>query len=113
ALLNHLWQSTLFVGVVWLATLSLRQNRARVRYWLWVAASVKFLVPVSVLVSIGAQAEWNAPPSVQPAVSFLMEDVLMPPAGVPSALPISQAPSVLPWLLFALWCGGVALVLLS
>ena len=45
AAMAHLWQSTLVTGVVWLATLALRRNRPRVRYWLWVAASVKFLVP--------------------------------------------------------------------
>jgi bla regulator protein blaR1 len=45
ALVAHLWQSTLIVGIVWLATLALRGNRPRVRYWLWTAASVKFLVP--------------------------------------------------------------------
>jgi hypothetical protein len=59
ALVNHLWQSTLFVAMVWLAALALRRNGARVRYWLWVAGSVKFLVPCSVLVSLGAQFEWR------------------------------------------------------
>jgi hypothetical protein len=33
-IVNHLWQSTLFVGLVWLTTGALRGNRARVRYWL-------------------------------------------------------------------------------
>ena len=42
-LANHLWQSTLFVAVVWLLALLLRSNRAEVRYWLWLAASMKFL----------------------------------------------------------------------
>ena len=36
-LLNHLWQSTLFVCAVWLAGLALRGNAARVRCWLWTA----------------------------------------------------------------------------
>ena len=49
-LMAHLWQSTLVIGVVWLMTLALRGNRARVRYWLWTAASLKFLVPFSWLV---------------------------------------------------------------
>ena len=43
----HLWQSTLVIGVVWLMTLALRGNRAHVRHRLWLAASVKFLVPFS------------------------------------------------------------------
>ena len=42
ALGNHLWQSTLFAGAAGLLTLFLRKNRARARYGLWLAASVKF-----------------------------------------------------------------------
>jgi hypothetical protein len=41
---DHLWQSTLFAGVVLLLTLALRKNRARVRHWLWSAASIKFFI---------------------------------------------------------------------
>ena len=67
ALADHLWQSTLWVIVVWLATPALRQNDARVRYWLWTAASIKFLVPLSLLVSLGASVQWrDAPLVVQP-----------------------------------------------
>jgi beta-lactamase regulating signal transducer with metallopeptidase domain len=115
SLLNHLWQSTLFVVVVWLATVALRSNRARVRYWLWMAASVKFLIPVSALVSLGEQFEWRtAPASVRPAVSFVIEDVLTP-AVVVAAAPASIAPPllVLPWLLLAVWVAGAAVVLTS
>ena len=56
---NHLWQSTLFAAVAWLLTLALRKNRAAVRYWIWLAASVKFLIPFSLLVSAGAQLGWR------------------------------------------------------
>jgi len=41
---NHLWQSTLFAGAVATLALAFRNNRAHVRYWLWLAASVKFLI---------------------------------------------------------------------
>ncbi len=44
---NHLWQSTLFAVAAGLLTLALRKNHARARYWLWLAASLKFLVPFS------------------------------------------------------------------
>ena len=44
---NHLWQSTLFAAAAGLLTLALRKNHARARYWLWLAASLKFLVPFS------------------------------------------------------------------
>jgi uncharacterized protein (TIGR03435 family) len=54
---NHLWQSTMFAAAVALLTLAFRRNRAQVRYWLWLAASVKFLIPFSVLMWLGAQIE--------------------------------------------------------
>ena len=47
ALINHLWQSTAVLLVAWLLTLSLRPNPARVRYAIWMIASIKFLVPSS------------------------------------------------------------------
>jgi beta-lactamase regulating signal transducer with metallopeptidase domain len=115
ALVNHLWQSTLFVIVVWLAALALRDNGARVHYWFWTAASVKFLVPLSLLTRIGEQFQWRtAPGAVQPAVSFVMDDVLAP-AGVIVAAPPSLPPSfpVVPWLLTAVWCVGAALVVVA
>lgn len=53
AVINHLWQSTLMVLVAWLLTLVLRRNRARTRYWIWMAASLKLLVPFTLLAAIG------------------------------------------------------------
>src|SRR5580704_557135 len=50
---NHLWQSTIFAAAVAAITLAFRNNRARTRYWLWLAASLKFLFPFSLLVSVG------------------------------------------------------------
>lgn len=75
-LANHLWQSTIFVGVAWLLALALRNNRAAVRYWIWLAASVKFLIPLSLLISIGSHLHWQtAPDLVQPQVSIAMERI--------------------------------------
>ncbi len=56
-LVNHLWQSTLVACVVGLLMLILRKNRAAVRHGLWLAASVKFLVPFSLLIGLGSQLE--------------------------------------------------------
>jgi uncharacterized protein (TIGR03435 family) len=57
-LCSHLWQSTLFLGIVALLTLLLRKNQARIRCWLWTTASVKFLIPFSLLVSLGSHLPW-------------------------------------------------------
>jgi bla regulator protein blaR1 len=53
ALLDHLWQSTLFASGVGLLTLTVRRNEAPTRYWLWFVASVKFLIPISLFVTLG------------------------------------------------------------
>lgn len=52
-LIAHLWQSTLFAGIAWLLTLVLRKNAAQVRYRILFIASIKFLIPFSLLVGIG------------------------------------------------------------
>jgi bla regulator protein BlaR1 len=54
AMINHLWQSTLFCGGVWLITLTLRNNGAALRHALWLLASLKFLVPFSLLYVLGS-----------------------------------------------------------
>jgi uncharacterized protein (TIGR03435 family) len=61
-LTNHLWQSTVFVAVVALVMLAFRKNRAEVRYWLWLSASLKFLIPFALLLSLGVRL-WDALPA--------------------------------------------------
>jgi beta-lactamase regulating signal transducer with metallopeptidase domain len=58
--IDHIWQSTLFAIAVGLLTLGFRRNRARVRFALWFAASVKFLVPFSAIVGLGSWIEPGA-----------------------------------------------------
>ena len=103
----HLWQSTLVVGIVWLATLALRRHGARVRCWLWTAASVKFLVPFSWLMSFGAQFEWRTAPAIaQPAATFVMEEILSPPAVTVTSTVTAQHAAFWPWMLASLWAIG-------
>ena len=63
AVVNHLWQSTVLVAGAWLLTIALRRNQARTRYFLWMLASAKFLVPFSILIAAG---EWLHPASSAP-----------------------------------------------
>jgi len=56
ALIDHLWQSTLFGAAIWSITLALRSNSAAVRHGLWLLASLKFLIPFSALYLAGAAA---------------------------------------------------------
>jgi len=51
---NHLWQSSCFALLAgWLAFV-LRKNSPKVRYWVWLSASLKFLIPFALLVSLGS-----------------------------------------------------------
>jgi bla regulator protein BlaR1 len=52
-LVNHLWQSSCFVLLAGLLAFALRKNSPKVRYWLWLSASLKFLIPFALLVSLG------------------------------------------------------------
>jgi len=50
---DHVWQSSLFAAAAGIVTLALRTNRARVRYAVWFAASMKFLIPFAALIWLG------------------------------------------------------------
>jgi beta-lactamase regulating signal transducer with metallopeptidase domain len=58
--IDHLWQSTLFAIAVGLLTIAFRRNRARVRFALWLAASLKFLVPFAVIAWFGTWVDASA-----------------------------------------------------
>ncbi len=59
SVLNHVWQSTIFAVLAGLLALAFRKSQAQTRYWIWLAASLKFLVPFSLLVTIGSHVEWR------------------------------------------------------
>jgi hypothetical protein len=114
AVANHLWQSTIFVAAAGLLSLLLRKNRARVRHGIWLAASVKFLVPFALLVSIGNQFEWRTADSVRPPrVPFAMHEISLPFASSAPAplLTVQSAVSRVPAVLLGVWfCGFAAIV---
>jgi len=102
-LVSHLWQSTLFAAVAGLVTLVLRRNKARVRYCLWLAASYKFLLPFSWLVSIGHQFKWRTAPAIMPHAFATVTDMVSGPIFL-TALPAAKsAPNHLRVLLLVIW----------
>ena len=118
-LTNHLWQSTLFAFAAGLLTIVFRKNRASVRYWLWLSASLKFFLPFSLLMSLGSYLD-RTPAARQFAaqisipVSFTIEQISEPFPHAPA--PASSAQGHVGWLpvaLLSVWaCGfaGVALI---
>ena len=120
ALTNHLFQSTLFAIAAGLLTLAFRKNQAKVRYWLWLSASLKFLIPFSLLIGIGNRIEWT--PAAQklatevagPAISFTVEQI-----SDPFAQAVRQTPSTsghtdwFPVVTLVVWsCGFLAIALI-
>jgi beta-lactamase regulating signal transducer with metallopeptidase domain len=110
-LLNHLWQSSLCVGGAGLIALALHRNGANVRFWLWFAASIKFLVPFAALTALGAYFLTPMLPAVSaPSVTLvkpfaepfsapaivLVTTRLAAEPSVRSALPVRPARSVRP-----------------
>ena len=57
---DHLWQSTLFAAAAAIVALLLKRHSASVRYWVWFAASAKFLVPFAALIAIGGYSSWRS-----------------------------------------------------
>ncbi len=118
---NHLWQSTLVAVAAALLTVALRKHHARARYWIWLAASIKFLVPFSLLVAIGGHLAWQRHPAetTTPALYFAIEDISQPFTQVAARVPSVPAASslstsltyLLPWIA-ALWLCGFLVVLI-
>jgi GWxTD domain-containing protein len=121
-LANHLWQSTLFMILAAALTLLFRRNSAVIRYRLWLAASIKFLVPFSLLIGIGSQMGWRSPmPQFrQTAVPIAIRQISEPfavPSSIPTSFQTQQSQPVgispVPMVFAAVWITGIALILLT
>ncbi len=94
ALMTHLLQSTAFVGAAWLLTLALSRYPARVRFWVWMSASIKFLFPFALLTSLGER--WAKPQPIHTVFYTLIEDLNQPfaKAQPPALGPVASAQSL-------------------
>jgi bla regulator protein blaR1 len=120
ALADHLWQSSLFALAAGLLTLTLRKNHARARYWLWLAASVKFLLPFSWLVSLGSRMSWiHASTVIRSADSYLTVEEISQPFtqrgmnAIPTPTISASLSHWLPAVLAIVWLAGFIAVLLT
>ncbi|MFT4111516.1 TIGR03435 family protein [Silvibacterium sp.] len=130
AVTNHLWQSTLIAGLAWLLRFVLRGAPARARFWIWMAASIKFVLPfalVSVLatsIASHTQARFVIPAQgSEHSVALLAQTLSHPVQGHGRVSVLSEdAAPVHPWqsaqhivfsALLAVWFAGVVVLAAS
>ncbi len=107
-LANHLWQSTLFGAGAALLAISLRRHSAGARYRLWLAASLKFLLPLAPLIDLGSRIEWRpAPATVTVAAAIGQMGEPFADSGARAADTVSWIPMVLA----AIWLAGCAVAI--
>jgi beta-lactamase regulating signal transducer with metallopeptidase domain len=118
ALVNHLWQSTLCALFAALLALAFRKNGAKVRFFIWFVASMKFLVPFSLFVWVGKQLRWEASPVAHAGLPVVLEHVAEPAALVASnlaAMPSASAAVHADWhlstLVISIWLLGSVVLL--
>jgi uncharacterized protein (TIGR03435 family) len=117
-IINHLWQSSCFALLAGLLAFLLRRYSPKVRYWVWLSASLKFLVPFALLVSLGSVVPHPPPhPLSVPAAVFpnTLGEIAEPfsPAALKAAVP---AHTPLPWIPVAIgvvWALGFLAIMLT
>jgi beta-lactamase regulating signal transducer with metallopeptidase domain len=113
ALLDHLWQSTLFALPLGALTLLLRRHAASLRFWLWFAASLKFLVPFSVLMAMGAAVTYPVAPMLPDGPTLeALQNTAAPFTNAPAANVVPDGTTHWIMLLIATWAAGTLLGLL-
>ena len=109
-LVDHLWQSTLFALAAAVLTQLLHNNAARCRFWVWLAASMKFLIPFSWLTLLGSQLVSHAAISAPlvPASFATVVQQIADPLGTPEVIMHAPPPTSLRIgeLLVVIWVAG-------
>ena len=120
ALANHLWQSTLFAVCMALLAVVLRRSPARVRFWIWLTASLKFLLPFSLLTGLGGYfvPSHGSSAQIQPALYYAMDVASRPFTFASSSTPAGMSPAHvsrfawwMPAVVTGIWLCGFAVVL--
>jgi len=114
AVIDHLWQSTLFCAGAWLITLALRSHSAALRYSVWLVASLKFLVPFTALYLFGALVGLPTRIDAQPVFLDQAMRAAVPVVSPIYTLRVTEADVAAGFgaTVFALWlCGSLVVAL--
>jgi bla regulator protein BlaR1 len=101
---SHIWQSTMVALAAAGLTVAFRRNSATVRYWIWFAAAMKFLVPFAALAAVATMLPLPRAPRVATG-AFDAATVIFRSSAVPT---LSGATSTL---IVGVWLLGVLVVL--
>jgi bla regulator protein blaR1 len=124
ALGNHLWQSTMIALGIAAVPILMRRVPARTHCWLWLAALLKFVLPITVLITMGsmlAPRHWSTT-DVEPPAYYSMDTISQPFTYTPAMLPNAMKTEFITprrmdaWMepgLGAIWVLGFAAVLAS
>jgi bla regulator protein BlaR1 len=109
---GHLWQTTLCVGLAAVLAFALRARSARTRHAIWLGASLKFLIPLALFVSIGRtlatwQPDWagSVPPS---ALDWLDQPFRLLNFELTATADAQFRGNVVTWAVALIWIGGAA-----
>lgn len=97
ALLNHLWQTSLVALCAWLLVSLLRRHSARLRHAIWFCASLKFLIPFSLLASLGEHLKSYALVGELPGVAATYQSDIVELIVAPAARAMPDAEPGVPW----------------
>jgi bla regulator protein BlaR1 len=116
AVLAHLWQSTLVAAAIALVALVCRRADAQTRYWIWFAASLKFVIPFAALTSLGARLERSEALPSTPlewtlAIEAVSQPILSPPTSIPLAGTAGDAGVEAATVATVIWFLGCAVIL--
>lgn len=116
---NHLWHCTAFAVVASLFAMLLRSYDAKLRFWVWFAASAKFLVLFSILMMLGARTGFSpsSPQHGQISSALPVAIRVAQPFGVelpliPTPKPVRSEAEWFAVAIAAVWmsgCSGLAL----
>jgi beta-lactamase regulating signal transducer with metallopeptidase domain len=115
AVLDHLWQSTLFALAVALVTAALGKAPASFRHGLWFAASAKFLIPFAALEAVGRLLAPAAPRlGAAPDIHLIAQAAKPFSQSLPQVTALRAPAAIDPALvLLAIWALGFAVVLIA
>ncbi len=114
-IMNHLWQSSCAVPLAALLAFVLRNNSPKIRYWVWLGASLKFLIPFALLVSVGSVMPQSTRARMAAAVPVVSNTLIQISAPISEAtyVPAEASQGWVPISIGTVWALGFLAIALA